>query len=422
MSTQLSAVTLASLITPVTVSAELAAELTIAASVGMPTTAWQTFTPELSILTINANVVSQYSQSVANMALGAYASLAATMVDQNGNPITEWMDLRGQDQYNVTRLPATFASIPAGAGASFSITNNNASGASYGPFAIGQALFANSATGAVFANTSAISAISPGTSLGGVGVQALLAGTVGTSGVASITSLVNPVSGITCTNASPCVGTNAESNAAYLIRCQAKLGALSPKGASQAYYFVATSMTDPTQPWYAVYGVPSAPITRCEVVTVPGIVYVYVANAAGPCNAGDVTIVNSAIQALVVPDGQTAIVAAAIGSTFNFIYTVYVSTASGYTTTQVEAAISNALTAYLEIVPIGGFDDASNGVVPYSALVGTIITAPPTAAGQTTALQFRAVSLTSPASDTALAFNAVPVVGTITPTVVFVTP
>jgi len=57
MSTQLSAVTLASLITPVTVSAELAAELTIAASVGMPTTAWQTFTPELSILTINANVV-----------------------------------------------------------------------------------------------------------------------------------------------------------------------------------------------------------------------------------------------------------------------------------------------------------------------------------------------------------------------------
>jgi hypothetical protein len=421
MSTQLSAVTLASLITPVTVSAELAAELTIAASVGMPTTAWQTFTPELSILTINANVVSQYSQSVANMALGAYASLAATMVDQNGNPITEWMDLRCQDQYNVTRLPATFASVPNTAVAGLLITNNNAAGASYGPFAIGQALFANSATGAVFTNTSAIPTIPPSGSAV-CGAQALLAGSVGTSGLNTITTLVNPQSNIVCTNQSAAVGTNAESNAAYLTRCQAKLGFLSPKGASQAYYFVATSLTDPTQPFYGVYGVPSAPVTRCEIVTVPGIVYVYVANAAGPCSSADVTIVNLAIQALVVPDGQTAIVAAAISSTLNFVYTVYVSTASGYTTTQVEAAISNAVTSYLEIVPIGGFDDSVNGVVPYSALVGTIITAPPTAAGQTTALQFRAVSLTSPAADTALAFNAVPVVGTITPTVVFVSP
>ena len=38
------------------------------------------------------------------------------------------------------------------------------------------------------------------------------------------------------------VGSNAETNAALLTRCQNKLGAISPNGASQAYVYVVDSL------------------------------------------------------------------------------------------------------------------------------------------------------------------------------------
>ena len=58
---------------------------------------------------VNATIAADYSSTVAFLAQGGYASLAALMVDGNGNPITTWMDLRGQDQYGTTRIAASSA-------------------------------------------------------------------------------------------------------------------------------------------------------------------------------------------------------------------------------------------------------------------------------------------------------------------------
>jgi len=409
---------LADLIVAATVDEVLAAELTTAASVGMPTSAWQPLTPERTILYTNATVVANYSQSVALLAQGGYASLAATMVDSNGNPITEWMDLIGVNNYAVTRLPATFASLDGTTSPpQFTVSNNNAAGPNFGPFGTGQVIFVNSTTGATFVNSAPISAIGPGTSAG-VSIVAQVAGSGSTSGLHAIDALATPVTNIACDNIVAAVGSDAESNANYLTRCQAKLGSLSPKGASKAYAFVATSIFDTTQPWYDLYGLPTEPITRVQVYTAPGVVYVYIANAAGAPISGDVSIVNDYIQNLVVPDGQTAIVQAASQISINFTYNVFVPTASGFTSGQVESAISTALTNYLQTVPIGGLTDASPGVVPWSALVATIMEAQPGTVSPGS--KFVAVTLSSPAADVPVGFNEVAVPGTITPTVTFV--
>lgn len=405
-------VTLSSLIVPALQSDILTSELTIAASVGLPTTSWQPLAPERAILYTNAQIVAQYSQTAAFMAQGGYASLAATMVDANGNPITTWMDLIAFNNYNLTRIPATAATLPAAPGNSssgFGIINVGPN--TFGPFAANQVIFQNPTTRATYTNTGPIAAIPGDSAIHGIAITATGLGSSFTSAPGTITALLTPFAGVTCTNYSTAIGTDAESNAAFLQRCQAKLANLSPNGSAAAYAYIATSLTDTTQVWYNRFGLPSAPITRTAVQTSPGVVNVYLANASGGLSAGDVSIANSAIQALCVPDAITAIVASAAAIVVPITYTVYVPTVTGYTSGTVTSAISSALATYFSTLPIGGITDQTVGVVPYSALIGVIMSS---------LKGFNSVTLSAPAADVALTANQVATLGAITPTVTFV--
>ena len=378
----------------------LATELSIGSTIGLPVTAWQPLGIARDILYINAQVVSQYSVAINLIAQGGYLSYAALMKDANGNDITSWEDLVGVNNYNVSRIPPTFAATDA---SGFSVTNSVAT--PLGPYSPGQLHFENPVTQKTYTNAANVT-IAGNTSTG-VALVADEVGAASTSGPSTITQIVSPtLPNCTCTNTASLIGTDAESNAAYEQRCLAKLGALSPNGPPQAYYFVATSILDPLQPFYNASL--SQAITRVTTITGPALVRVYIANAAGAPAGGDVTIVNAAIQAWAVPLGTTAIVAAATPVTIPITYTVYVPATANYTTAQIETAISDALAEYFSTLPIGGITDASTNVVPWSALLAVIASSNSS---------ITSVTLTSPASDVSVAAVGVAILGSITPTV-----
>lgn len=399
-------VTLNDLITVATYNDVLNNELNIATALGFPTTAWQPLQVDRSTLAIMAQLGANFSTTVNFLAQGAYASFAAQMVDSAGNEVTTWMDLRGVDQYNVTRLPATFASCPS---TGFSITN--ASTQSYGPFAPGQLHFQqSSALGKPTYTNSATVTISASTATP-VALVADVSGLASSAGPGTITTMLTALVGCTCTNTATLTGQDAENNAHYLQRCQAKLGSLSPNGPAQAYLFVAESILDTTQPFYNA--ALTAAITRVTTLKAPALVDVYIANAGGTTPAGDLTIVNAAIQAWVVPSGTTAIVAWATPTSVPITYTAYIPASAGVSAATLETAVSNALGLYFETIPIGGLTDASSGILPLSGIIGTIWGAiaklTPVIGG---------VTVSVPSGDTALGPTSVATLGTITASVV----
>lgn len=333
-------VNLAALVRTVTPDEALATELAVASALSLPTTAWQPLGVTRGILGVNSQIVSDYSVNVNDIAQGGYASYAALMVDAKGVEITTWMDLISTDNYKVTRIPASYAVTDA---TGFSATNST--GTTYGPYQPGQFHVANPLTKASYVNTAVVS-IGPGTT--NFGVIADVVGAGSTSGAGAIIELLTPLIGVTVSNSKALVGSDQESNKLLLKRCQTKLGALSPDGPSAAYYFVATSILDPLQPFYNPAVV--SKITRCSVVSNPGEVDVYVANAAGAVhgvaelgvsNASNTNpIIITTVAAHGLSDGDTVITKGIQGNT-NANGTWTIAAASGSVLTLV-GAVGNA--------------------------------------------------------------------------------
>lgn len=287
-------VTLAQLVTPVTYAEALTDELTIAAGLGLPTTAWQPIDPVRTFFTTTAQTIANYSTTVNLVAQGGYASYAAiipgvdTNVDANGYETT-WMDLRAYDQYGVTRIEAG-----QGTGA---VTLTNSTTSTFGsPYLPGQLHFQSPLGGQpTFTNAETVNINASGTTIVDIVADAAFQGATGNVPNGTTLILVTSLIGVTVSAlSSAIVATAQETNAALLARCQNKLGSLSPNGPTQAYQYVVTSLpvvsgvlpngTQWTQPTTSYpYGVTAA-ITRAATVLniASGVVNVYVANSAGP--------------------------------------------------------------------------------------------------------------------------------------------
>lgn len=287
-------VTLAQLVTPVSYADALTDELTIAAGLGLPTTAWQPIDPVRTFFTTTAQVVSDYSTTINLVAQGAYASYAATIpgvdanVDANGYETT-WMDLRAYDQYGVTR-------IEAGQGAGTVALVNSTTSTFGSPYLPGTLHFQSPLGGQpTFTNSETVTITASATTSVPIVADAAFPGSAGNVANGTTLIAVTPLIGVTVSPlAAAIVATAQETNAQLLTRCQNKLGSLSPNGPSQAYQFVASSLpvigsvlptgaqwTDPTTSYpYAV----TAAVTRASTVLNigSGVIDVYVANGAGP--------------------------------------------------------------------------------------------------------------------------------------------
>ena len=378
----MSAPTLNDLVAPVTPTDALQSELNIAQGLSLPTTAWQPLSVVRTILALFSQIIATFSSVINLIAQGGLASYAAQMVDSSGNPITTWMDLLMPNMYNITRIPATFAKG--------TITVTNSSGSTYGPSVAGSVHLTNTSTGATYSNTSTVT-ITPGTNT--FQVIADVAGSLSSITAGTVLAFVTPLSGVAMSPLGADInGTDAETNPAFLLRGQSKLASLSPNGAAQAYYYIATSI--PT----GVGGV-SSPITRVGVTSNPatGEVIVALANSAGACGTLDILVASTQLQALAVPDSVTLTVEPAINAPIAVSATVYIPTAAGVTGTQVTNAVSNALGAYYSSIPIGGVTDVTPNVVPRSAVQGVIYSA--VVALAKTYAAFISVSLATPAAD-----------------------
>jgi hypothetical protein len=403
--------TISDLVTVTTFADALALELTIATELGLPTTAWQPLTPEMAILGVNATIVASYSATVNQIAAGGFSSLAAVIpgtdpafTDSDGFN-TSWSDLISVNVYNVTRIPATFATG--------SITLQN-TGASPYPLTLGQFHIQHPVTGATYSNTTAPTIPASGTAVVAFQADAGYPGNSGTLAAGIVPIILTPLSGVTAlAPVVSLIGTDAETNAALLIRDQSKLGSLSPNGAAQSYVFVATSIPTPAN--QATAPVPfnhysvTAPITRVATTAVNGTVLVYLANSAGAPSAPDIASVNAAIQAICVPLSVTAVVAAAGQVALNLVYTVYFPASRGVASSTIVNNINTSIAAYCATVPIGGVTGALPNIIPYTKLEEIIIDANPGTIE---------VVLTNPPGDLSISPTSVPVPGAPTGTVI----
>jgi hypothetical protein len=399
---------LSELLTPASAEDVLQHLLSIAQGLGLPTTAWQRLGISRTVFATMARQFADMSSIINTITSGSLVSLAARMRDANNEPVTSWLDLRAYDVYGITRIPATYASLDS---SGFALTSISGS-PTHGPFAPGALRFSNRNTGAVFANTETVTVL-PGVTTP-LSIVAVEPGSSSTSAPGDITVMLDPLAGVSCSNSIAAVGTDAESNDALLARCIAKLGSLSPNGSALAYYFVATSILDSTQPFYDASL--SSAITRVRTIVSPGTVRVYIANASGAPPGGDVTIVDDTIQAWCVPLAVTAIVAAATPLVQPVTYTAYVPAAAGVTSGQVQAAVSAALTRLFAALPIGGITGAAPNTIPVETIRGTIFDAltelVPSYSAQVSA------TMSVPSADVSVPVTSVPVLGTLTSTVV----
>ena len=265
--------------------------LGVANNVGLSLSAWNPLGVGRAIVQSVSTVYSMFTNTAAFLAQGAYASYAAQMRNADGSDVTQWLDLRGVDQYNLRRNQATYASC---ASTGFSVTTGSTAGGTFQP---GQFHVSSPSTGQTYSNNSVVTfnanSVTP------CAIQADNPGTIANASPLTITQLVTPIAGATCSNSAPLTGTNAETNAAYFNRCVLKLGSISPSGPAAAYdYVVQTySQTDPNSvrpapPWPLTGGAITRSFTRANTAT--GVVTTTVGSPSGTVGGGYASITNVA--------------------------------------------------------------------------------------------------------------------------------
>jgi hypothetical protein len=226
---------------------------------------------------VEAQALTDFGQALPQIAASGF--LQSFLTPTNPPLPDAWMDLLGQNVYGLTRNPAV-------------ATQGNVQivdSASAGPFTItvGQLTFA-STTGVLFSNTAGGTLAKGGLLV--LPVAATTAGASGNVGLNSITSIVGgTLPGVTVSNPGTAgvwitvSGVDQETSQSYAIRAQNRWPSLGI-GATPATY-----------DYWARTASPNVTRTRvfADAVT-PGQVDVYLAGAAAPVAAGDVT----AVQAL----------------------------------------------------------------------------------------------------------------------------
>ena len=362
------------LITPATADDYVTKMMTIAAALGLRTTAWQAGGVTRTLIRIFAEGLAAADVVISTFAHAGFLKFAASVTDDpsvaraDGTyPTGGWLDVVGQSVYNVTRQGATYAAAP--------VSLIDATGVPYGPFAVGTYHLVNPSTKATYSNSSVLTIAASATTVGDF--VADHSGS-GSSGAASALSPVTSLVGVTVDAGSAGVflGSNAESNADYLERCLEKLAALGPKvGPDGAYAFFAKSATLPTtEEGGGGLTLAGGPITRVTVRTVAltGVVQVFLANAAGAPSGPDVTVIDTYLHDVCVPDAVTEVTFAAGAATIAAV--IHVSVRSAYDTAATTTAVQTAIATYIDTLPIGGVDIDGAGTlgVPIEAVKGAV--------------------------------------------------
>ena len=361
--------------------------LSFATTLGLTATAWQHGGVARTIIAVMANALSAVDTVVYGIACGGFLDTAADITPEGG---PGWLDLVSQYVFDVTRTPTTQGTT------SISVTNTG------GAISLPAGTYHVKAvsSGHTYRNSAAITLATGATTVALVCDQFAANDPIGAT-----TAAVSTYSNVTTGNLlSTAVGSHAESNLHLKTRCRNRLTTLAPKlGNTSSYYYFSTSTTE------AGYPLPTTPITRANVTTneVTGAVNVYLANASGAPSGGDVTLMQTYLDSVATPDGETMTCHAATGVAVNLAMQVWCS--ASYTSV-VQAAVQAAFETRISGLDVGGeaTEEGAQGV-SFNGLEDAIAKSVTYIRTQTTTLNGVAASVT-------LATNEVATPGTVTVT------
>lgn len=304
-----------------------------------------------------------------------------------------WLDVKCVSDFDLPRREATYATCPV------RYTNTSAE---LHTIAAEDDTFRNSTTDATYKNTTG-GTLAPGGTLD-VTVEAEVAGSDSNAAPGEIDELVTVRAGVTVTNLTAAIATNAESDADYRARAKGKLASFSPNGPKGAYDYVVTTPE--------LNG--GAAVTRSRTIgnSTTGTVTVYVAGESGAVAAGDVTLCQTAVETYCEPICIGATVVSAAALTQAVTYRLWVYDSINLTSAEIEDLVADALATAFSEREIGGdiIPPATTGSLYLSFVEATILRA-------VHPHGFR-VEVTTPAADVAMAINQVLALGTVTATAI----
>jgi hypothetical protein len=378
-------VSLASLLIQETKEAIYNTGIAVARAVGLPVDSWQAGDPTRSLFHVEAETLSTLEVIVAQFIAAGFLDYATGI----------WLKLLAEQVFGVV--------VPAATPATTELVLSNAGGGRYPDIEAGDLTFKNSTTGVTYTNTTGGTIESgPGTTLT-VTVVADVLGSDGSAGVGEIDEIVTTLNGVTCSNAAVAVGVDEQDESVTRAQCRAKLDALSPNGAARAYEYILRT------PSYS--GLTYVPRVRTFPDSDVGEVKIYVAGPAGAISSTDRDTAEDAVLTWCTPLCITPVVASAAGVTVNVTYELWVYASVNKTDAEIQEDVEAALETMFSTRPIGGdvVPPATSGSMYKSLIESTIRGVFPNQA-------FR-VSVTTPASDTALTNSQVAQLGTVTATV-----
>lgn len=270
--------------------------------------------------------------------------IAATKAGWLPTAVGAWLTWLALYMYGVIRAAASFATGP--------LTLSNGGGGSY-PFAPFTATFQNPTTGVTYQNVTAI-ALSPGPGTSQtVTVQASIIGSPGNSAPGTVTKLVTAMLGVTCTNAAPVLGSDAQQDSDLQLECWNSIAANSAYGPRQSFGYAIQNAINP---------VSDLPVNinryLLSLGSHLGTVNVVLASPSGAASTDDVTGVQTQIEEIARPQNvqataQSATAVSYVGAAAGVV-TVWVTKTPGLAAATVMAAIEAALDDFFANYPIGG--------------------------------------------------------------------
>lgn len=352
---------------------------------GINTTSWKTGAVVRTIIVAISAVIAAFTRLTALISRAGFLELSSG----------DWLTLVAHYVYGVDRDLATFATGY--------VTLTNTAGGVY-EMDVGDLIVTNPTTQKSYRNTEAFTLAALQTDLPPVPISAIEVGAASNSEAGAITELTTALPGVECENEAAVEGRDEETDPELRERCQETLGALSPMGPWDAY---SAAVKNATRPTGAKIG-----ITRVRLKPDGyGNLTVYVATATGGVDPSDVAIAQTAVQQYAEPQCVTATVVSATPKVIDVEHETWAYNTAALTADQIEDQIYAKLRAFINEQPIGGnvlTDEETTGKIYADAIKATIGGALPSLVVK--------INLTTPAGDTTVALNEVPVIGTVATT------
>lgn len=339
--------TITELFTPLTTEQVVETILTSLETIGLPARSWRQGGALRVIIVVLATLYAGFTQVASAFIQSGFLETA----------VGGWLTLLARNVYGVEREPASFASAD--------LTLVNGGGGSFTE-GIGEISVKNPATGKVYTNTEAFTLLPSETAT--VAFQAVEVGSASSTAPGTITEFVTAMLGVTVTNETAFVGSDAQGDADLKAACRAKLGALSLRGPRGAYeYAVSVALRNDGSP---------VDINRVSIsaFSSTGIVDVYCASPSGAPVPSDLDDVAASIELYARPDTVTVNVLAVTEVPVAEVLTVYARRTPGLSSTDLQTQIDGALINAIKSYPIGGLPTppSAQGYLYGDFIAGTV--------------------------------------------------